>query len=68
MSKFFRQAIGRHLRFIRYIARKMPEMTCLTKEIAEQILILLTCRDEKEQVDLLCRFTGEGLQCKALVG
>jgi hypothetical protein len=38
------------------------------KEIAEQYLILLTCRDEKEQAELLSRFTAEGLQCKALVG
>jgi hypothetical protein len=35
--------------------------------IKEQFLILITCRDEKEQVELLRRFTEEGLQCKALV-
>jgi hypothetical protein len=38
------------------------------KEFADQYLILVTCRDEKEQVELLSRFTAEGLQCKALVG
>ena len=38
------------------------------KEIAEQYLILVTCRDENEQVELLSRFVVEGLQCKALVG
>jgi len=33
-----------------------------------QFLILVTCRDEKEQVALLERFKDEGLECKALVG
>jgi hypothetical protein len=37
------------------------------KEIDEQFLILVTCRDEKEQVKLLGRFQGEGLDCKALI-
>jgi hypothetical protein len=37
------------------------------KEPAEQFLILVTCRDEKEQVELLTRLLGEGLQCKALM-
>lgn len=32
-----------------------------------QYLILVTCRDEKEQVALLERFRGEGLECKALL-
>jgi hypothetical protein len=35
--------------------------------IKEQFLILVTCRDEKEQVELLRRFTEEGYTCKALV-
>ncbi len=34
----------------------------------EQYLVLITCRDEKHQVELLERFQGEGLQCRALVG
>jgi hypothetical protein len=32
----------------------------------EQFLVLLTCRDEKHQVELLQRFKGEGLECKGL--
>jgi hypothetical protein len=32
-----------------------------------QYLILLTCRDEKHQVELLTRFHGEGLKCRALL-
>jgi hypothetical protein len=32
-----------------------------------QYLVLITCRDEKHQVDLLGRFQGEGLECKALL-
>ena len=35
--------------------------------IKEQFLILVTCRDEKEQVELLRRFRDEGWECKALV-
>jgi hypothetical protein len=34
----------------------------------EQFLIVITCRGEKHQVELLERFLQEGLQCKALVG
>jgi hypothetical protein len=37
-------------------------------ELSVQFLILATCRDEKEQVELLARFQGEGLEVKALVG
>ncbi len=33
----------------------------------EQYMILVTCRDEKEQIQLLGRFQGEGLSCKALL-
>ena len=35
--------------------------------VAEQYLVLITCRDEKHQVELLERFQGEGLPCKALL-
>jgi hypothetical protein len=51
-----------------------PELAALTaepppgiKEIPEQWLVLVTCRDEKEQAALLERFQREGLECKALV-
>jgi hypothetical protein len=37
------------------------------KEIREQWLVLITCRNEKHQVELLERLGGEGLQCKALM-
>jgi hypothetical protein len=33
----------------------------------EQWLILVTCRDERQQVQLLERLRGEGLECKALL-
>jgi hypothetical protein len=33
----------------------------------EQFLILITCRDEKHQAEMLERFRGEGLECKALL-
>jgi hypothetical protein len=32
-----------------------------------QFLVLITCRDEKHQVELLGRFHCEGLECKALL-
>jgi hypothetical protein len=34
---------------------------------AEQFLILVTCRDEKEQIELLLNFKEKGLNCKALL-
>jgi len=34
---------------------------------AEQYLVLVTCRDEKHQVELLSRFNSEGLECRALL-
>ena len=36
-------------------------------QLSEQFLVLITCRDEKQQVELLGRFQDEGLECKALV-
>jgi hypothetical protein len=45
-----------------------PEPPADVQQIDDQFLILVTCRDEQEQVDLLTRFTVEGLQCKALLG
>jgi len=35
--------------------------------VSEQYLLLLTCRDEQHQVELLHRFQTEGLPCKALL-
>jgi hypothetical protein len=35
--------------------------------VPEQWLVLVTCRDEKQQTELLARFQREGLECKALV-
>jgi hypothetical protein len=33
----------------------------------EQFLVLITCRDERHQCELLSRFRDEGLECKALL-
>ena len=33
-----------------------------------QFLVLITCKDEKDQVGLLERFIAEGLDCRALQG
>jgi hypothetical protein len=35
--------------------------------LAAKFLILITCRDEWQQIDLLKRFTSQGLECKALL-
>jgi hypothetical protein len=32
-----------------------------------QYLVLVTCRDEQQQVELLQRFHAEGLECRALL-
>jgi hypothetical protein len=31
-------------------------------------MIVVTCRDQKQQMELLGRFQDPGLECKALVG
>jgi hypothetical protein len=35
--------------------------------VPAQFPVLLTCRDEKKQVELIARFQAEGLDCKALL-
>lgn len=35
--------------------------------LAEQYLILVECRDEAQQLDLLARFQADGIACKALI-
>ncbi len=37
-------------------------------DLKEQWYVLVACRDEKQQVELLGRFQGEGLRCKAVLG
>ena len=37
------------------------------ESIPEQWLILVKCRDEKQQVELLEQFGREGVECKALM-
>jgi hypothetical protein len=42
--------------------RKWPR-----QEVPEQYLVLVTCRDEQHQGELIGRFQREGLVCKALL-
>jgi hypothetical protein len=35
--------------------------------LLEQYAILVTCRDEAQQVELLARFDADGLDCRALL-
>jgi hypothetical protein len=37
------------------------------QSVPEQFLVLITCHDEKHQVELFDRFQGEGLECQALL-
>src|SRR2546426_1161729 len=37
-------------------------------ELKQQFMVLIPCRDEKHQVELLERFQREGLECKAVLG
>ena len=55
-------------------AANNPELAALSEkpprgiqDMPQQWLVLVTCRDEKEQVQMLERFRREGLECKALV-
>jgi len=48
----------------------MPSATPFGREVSmgpRQFLVLITCRDEKHQVELLERFIAEGLECRALL-
>ncbi len=38
-----------------------------SEPLTEAFYVLVTCRDERQQVELLARFQGEGLECKALL-
>jgi hypothetical protein len=51
-----------------------PQLAALTADdrpgivdVPEQWLVLVTCRDEKQQVELLERFRRERAACRALV-
>jgi hypothetical protein len=37
------------------------------RTLREQWYVLVTCRDEQQQVELFGRLTGEGLECRALL-
>jgi hypothetical protein len=44
-----------------------PAPTVDIKDLTDQLLVLMTCRDEKEQVELLGRLKEEGREGKALL-
>ena len=39
----------------------------IAQTVPEQYMLLVMCQDEKEQLELLARFQGEGLECKVLL-
>jgi hypothetical protein len=49
------------------LAERPPSPTPTAQMGPDQYLILVTCRDEKHQIEWLTRLTAEGLQCRALV-
>jgi hypothetical protein len=49
------------------LAEEAGGMRLKGEELPEQYYLLLTCRDEKHQVELLGRFQAEGLTCKAVL-
>jgi hypothetical protein len=59
--------------FWQRIAEADAEATAATstaedaETVREQYLVLVECRDEEQQVELLRRFEAEGLTCKALL-
>ncbi len=36
--------------------------------LAEQFYVLITCRDDAHQREMLARFREEGLECRAILG
>jgi hypothetical protein len=44
-----------------------PEGRWEKARLPEQFSIIVACRDEAQQIELLGRFQGEGLECRALV-
>jgi hypothetical protein len=44
-------------------SRMSPEVPA----VPDQFLILVTCRDEQHQTEMLARLSKEGVECKALL-
>lgn len=47
---------------------ELPEAKDADDGAAGQFMVIITCKSEREQVELLERLSGEGLECKAVVG
>jgi hypothetical protein len=45
----------------------LPAARPVPAHVEAQYFVILTCRDEAQQVELLQRFQGEGLECRALL-
>jgi hypothetical protein len=43
------------------------ERPVIGQDVPAQFMVLVMCKDEEHQVELLGRFAGEGLDCKALL-
>jgi hypothetical protein len=61
LAEMWEEAARQSAEAAQRLARPIPQF------IAEKYMVLLTCKDEKQQVELLARFQAEGLTCKALM-
>lgn len=50
------------------LAEEQDKRRLMGGALPEAFYVLITCRDERQQVELLGRFKAEGLDCKAVIG
>jgi len=61
LEAMWEQAAQQHLE-----ARE-HERKLIRQDVPAQFMLLVMCQDEKQQLELLARFQGEGLECKCLL-
>jgi len=49
------------------LADEKGKWPMMGEELPQAFYVLVTCRDERQQVELLGRFKGEGIECKAVL-
>ncbi|OAI46868.1 hypothetical protein AYO44_10455 [Planctomycetaceae bacterium SCGC AG-212-F19] len=67
MTKAESQALNEFWQSLRDEQPKLPKTEEQPTNIPEQYLILVQCRDEEHQAELLARFDAEGTACKPLM-
>ena len=46
---------------------ELLERPVIGQDVPAQYMVLVMCKDERQQLELLGRFAAEGLDCKALL-